>query len=237
MPGNRDRTNVILEVGVALGLGKPMVLVARRDRLPHGLVGIPMVGLESIWRLPEVIEIAWNAERHEVPLDRWHYDARKPRGVRMPALQGSDSLRQEPSHRRSRYHHLSDEALASELASAFSAAGSRVLVSDPSEPSKSSTVPDIVVWDDRLMSLFGLPLPVEIVRRSPSTKAEKDHLQRTLHASSAQSLLAVVAGNGEATTWTDGYKLILTVGAEQLLDELASASLPEALAGLLQGAT
>jgi len=93
--------------------------------------------------------------------------------------------------------------------------------------------PDLVVWDDRLLATFGLPLAVEVIKNTESSVALRPRLRRTLEQIGAKSILAVAGQGRRNYRWSNEQQLILAVSLELLEDGLRQLPLAEVLTVLL----
>jgi hypothetical protein len=227
-PGNRDRSNVIFEAGVAVGMGRPVLIIAADPKLPRSLLGLPIVTKEAQTGLADFVRDA----ARQGPVDEI------PQDERLSADQGPIELT--PVHGPGPPDgpaFLPEQELIPYLADMFRAAGSEVVLPPRVPRDRPVDNADLVIWDDSLLPVLGAPLPVEVLRSMKSSTWARARLLQTLRASGAHNLLVVAAAGHGSQRWTDGQSLILTVAAETLSDQLQGKSLAAALASMLEAAS
>ena len=149
--------NVLVEIGVAVGVGTPVVLLFSSDiRLGRELNTLPHVRRpDDLENLNETIKRVAQA-RPDRRLDRELVQ----RAALSPeaANEFQADLRDQPAGSRG------IEGLVVRL---FERSGAKVLHQPSPEPGSPPLArPDLVVWHDDLNASFGLPLPVEILVRT-----------------------------------------------------------------------
>lgn len=226
-PGNRDRSNVIFETGVAVGMGRPVLIVSADPKLPRSLLGLPVVTSDTQSALANFVRDAVRrGPVEEIPPDsriRSDLGRAEPPAVLAPSPDEGPAF-------------LPEEELITYLADMFRAAGSEVVI-PPRRPHDRQVVnADLVIWDDSLLPVLGAPLPVEVLGSIKSSTRARGRLLQTLRASGAHNLLVVTAAGYGSQRWTDGQSLILTVAAETLSDQLREKTLGAALASMLEAA-
>lgn len=232
-PGNRDRTNVMFEVGVAVGVASRVLLVTASERLPSRLHGLPFLAYDSLSvlraRVAELLAAeayAPTAAAAKLVTSRSAPDVLADRTVPAPQRQSAPGL--------SRF--ADANSIIEFLAEIVRAREGQVLI--PTEGGATSSVdrPDLVLWVDGLQATFGLPLPVEIVAKATSVSQIRKRLIRVMDGTGASSLLVVSHLDAPPTAWSDGNRLMLIVGADALMERLSAASVPDALTALLEEA-
>lgn len=227
-PRNRDRLNVIFDAGIAVGQALPVVIVSPEPKLPRGLLGLPLVEATALNKLPAVVT---NAAKSGKTV----YSQRPPRKHEYTSG-GAISADSRP-HESSQGRNLMSEAQVLNLLQAtLKKEGIKVLRPEPLLAESPTDRADLVVWDDNLQHMFGLPLPVEVIRDTRLSKNLRSRLRHTLHASGARSLIAVGVGGESSFRWADSHELILAVPADDLLQLTRRMPFHRALASLQETA-
>lgn len=149
--------NVLVEVGVAVGVGTPVVLLMSSDvRLGRELDTLPHV------RRPDDLEnLNETIMRAALARPYGHVDRES---VQQAALN--------PEAANEFQAELRDQATGSQgierlVVRLFEQSGAKVLQQPSPEPGSPPLArPDLVVWHDDLNASFGLPLPVEIFNQN-----------------------------------------------------------------------
>jgi hypothetical protein len=233
-PGDRSRTNVIFEAGVAVGRGLPVLLVAPSAELPADLRDLPFLRLDDLERLPAALDASERALR----------DAERNPPPDWNARRAMEELTSDVAYSRfgvasrppSKFASLDESALLDVVRQLLTDSDTRVLVPERRADVIAVDTPDLVLWNDGLLSSFGLPVPVEVLRRLSSSRAVLSRLRRTLRASGARSLLAVAADGDGNVRWSSGKELILVITAESLESAVRSLPIASALPALLESA-
>jgi hypothetical protein len=216
--------NVLLEVGVAVGVGTPVVLLMSSDvRLGRELDTFAHVRRpDDLESLNETIMRAALARPDGRPdRESVHRATLSPE----VANEFQAELRDQPAGPR---------AIEGLVVRLFERSGAKVLQQPSPEPGSPPLArPDLVVWHDDLNASFGLPLPVEILVRTFAPEAVLPRLRRTLNLSGAQSLLAVSALRSPPIASIEGDRAVVVVSLADLVDYLARYPLGQAL-GLLR---
>lgn len=211
---------VFFEVGAAVAVGLPVVLVGDSEGVPSALAGLQRVDPGDGQSLANAISLlSRRRPRRQAGQARGRRDEEQPSEVlvmpeKLPEGAGSSALERW-------------------LRDVLAHAGARVAFAE-SKPLADR--PDMTIWHDGLQATLGLPLPVEVLAaHSPARlPALLPRLRRTLRASGAQSLLAVYSGaSHRPARWTDGLETVLFISSDELVDELSRAPLPDALSALL----
>jgi hypothetical protein len=216
--------NVLVEVGVAVGVGTPVVLLLSSDiRFGRELDTLPRVRRpDDLENLNEAIVRAALA-RPDRNVDR--------ELVHRPALNPEVANEFQATLRDRSTDPQGIERLVVRL---FESSGAKVLRQPNPEPGSTPLArPDLVIWHDDLNASFGLPLPVEILVRTFAPEAMLPRLRRTLNLSGAQSLLALSALSSPPIASVEGDRTVVVVSLGDLVEYLANYPLGQAL-GLLR---
>lgn len=224
---NRDRSNVIFELGVAVGTGARVLVVAAKEGMPLSLRGLPAVDSKSPATVVANRALASLASDPYTP---------EPEDVKL-SLPKSDVGRPSTPTSGPSMWQLNERDLVESLAHAFRAAGARVQLPRPETSKSPMEIPDLVLWDDGLQANFDLPLPVEVVRSATSVAKIRARLLRLMDKSGAASLLVVSAASVAPSTWSDGQRFMLIVSADDISARLGKAPLGAAMAELLSEAS
>ena len=237
-PGNRDRSNVIFEAGVAVGMNLPVVVTSENPRLPRAMKGLSTVKSRSTKNLPSFVEdvlrrgVRANYSR-QIPSSRAeaNYHIRRP--INIPHIEAAPMAVNAAEDRATP---MRTDELVAYLREVFASAGAEVVVPSHSEATSNVFVPDLVVWSDDLLPVFGAPMVIEVLRRATSSTKARRRLLNLLQHTGARSLLAVAAEGEGNRVWSDGQYIILTLTVKSLFEELSRQELAPALATLLEDA-
>jgi hypothetical protein len=214
-------TNVFFEIGIATGLGTPIVLLSRgKEPRASSFESMYHVGRTSD---PET-------------LNRAIYRALQP-----PTLGVTDDHASIESaiSRESANHlllNLNDGLLAprefeANVEGFLELCGAQFIRQPESAVGMDPIArPDLVIWHDDLETAFGLPLPVELLVGTFNLEAILPRLVRTLTLSGARSLLAISARRNEPIQWVDGNRQVLAVSLLHLIELCAQVPLGGAFA-------
>lgn len=236
-PGNRDRANVVFEIGVAVGLGLPVVVVAQGEaKLPRSLQGLPTGDIELLASLEGVVMRALRAGPANDSVWPTRFPAKASlQSSRPPGLELSAAGRSFTDEK-TRFSTMSETELLLTLESLLRSGSTQVFVPKRQPDQVATQLPDLLIWDDDVLPLLGVPLPVEVIRNFSALPKVRSRLLHTMRASGATSLLAVTVDGRGSRRWSDGREVILTVASATLADALASRPLADVLADLLEAA-
>lgn len=225
-PNDAPLDNVLFEAGIAVGLGRSVVVVGDSLTLPRSLATFARVARRDLGALDQAIAMATRKRRSS-----GHARSVTKAAPAQPALSPAtaqgfvERLTKNPSER----------DFVEWVAGTFREAGAAVVFDDRQ---KGLDRADLSLWHDDLQAVFGLPLPVEVLISTRSLKPILARLQRTMRAAGATSLVAVSATQTQLhARWTDGISVIMAVDAARLVTALSTSPLPEALSELLSTAT
>lgn len=227
-PGNRSRANVLFEAGAAVGSGKPILLVGS-SKLPTDLLDFPYLPLENLKNIRSAVLASRDAARI------MEYK------IQTPSIQAGERILKSPSvdvfpSIASPYAELSERELVFAVQSALSDDESRVVAADRVGGQRGIEAPDLVLWNDELLSGFGLPIPVEVLRNYRNWRGLLPRMRRILEASGARSLIAVGGQGPRNIRWSSENELILFVTIDNLVEAVENGSVADALMELLAGA-
>lgn len=231
-PSNRDRSNVILDAGIAVGHALPTVVVSRESKLPRSLLGLPLVESAVLDDLPAVVANA--AKTGETIYSK--LPSKNHRHSPKTALPPVGRVASQVPDSRDAHDFTNEAEVLDSLRTVLINSGIKFLQPERSPGEAPRDRADLVVWDDALQHMFGLPLPIEITRYTQLSKTLRSHLRHTLRASGARSLVAVGVRGESCYRWSDGHELILTVPADDLARHISEMPFHLALASLLEKA-
>jgi hypothetical protein len=214
---------VLLDIGVALGTGTPVLLVLAGEQPGvRELADLPQLDRLLAWET--IDERLRRAARRRVPPET-------PTSAPQPAL-SAETAAEDLAILRS--EKLDSRLLEDLVVRVFQQVGAEVF-RQPANGRGESVVerPDLVVWHDDLNAGFGLPLPVEILIKTFEPKAILPRLQRTLRLSGARSLLALSARDHMPLASVDEHgRIVLIAPLALLLRYLTELSFGNALGAL-----
>jgi hypothetical protein len=223
LPAEQDPAyrSVVYEAGAAVGSGARVVVVGEAATVPPMLEGLHRI-------LPGDLQAFDDAVATAV---RKRGTRRVGSGSGVPGEAPALDTAAAAAARANLLHARSEVELVHWMMEVFRAAGASVVAA---RIGGSTAYADLTVWHDGLEAAFGLPLPVELVSAGHLLLPLVPRLRRTMRAAGTRSLLAV-SGPGRTVhaRWSGEDQQILAVDAARLVDELANASLPRALAALL----
>lgn len=236
-PGNRDRSNVIFEIGIAVGLAMPVLLVvadAENPKLPRMLQGLRTTSLDRPSNMLDAVNRAFRLgsidaipEPKATVRMRGHSRGGQ-RDPLAPEYQDPELI--------DRYSALSELELIDAVADLLKASGGQVLVPRATSGAAVDQA-DLVLWDESLLPILGAPpLPVEVVRDLRSFVGARSRLQHTMRASGANTMLVIAARGQGSRRLSDGASLMLGVAMPTLARALESQTLAGALAQALNEA-
>jgi hypothetical protein len=225
-PEDPASRNVFIEAGVAIGAGRPLLLLGDPSAVPVDLAGIPVANSEWGVGLADTIRQVAAAG----PAIPSHPAVEDDGAALAPAIA-------EQWRERLEARGLKEIEAIGVLDDVFRMAGARSKNASVAGY-RMTDVPDLAIWHDGLTATLGTPLPVEILVRATSWPAVRQRLERTLRASGGRTLLALYLGPAVDVPriWSDGSRTILVVAATDLVGELQAATLPVAMARLVERA-
>jgi nucleoside 2-deoxyribosyltransferase len=224
LDADSDDENVLFELGVAVGLGKPLfLLVSPRRRISFSLQAVPQVKA-----LPDDVEVIKFHLRQFVTSLGEHRPHSRPSKA-APIIRESASAEIMDIARRTGRE--SEAQLEEKILQALKVAG----VATQSEPKfkieKRGYRPDLVAWFPTAPASLGNPLVVELkANLLNSRRAAIDQAKAYLRATNLRTAIIIAARGANDVTFEyaeDGY--VFVVPAEQFLAELAQGSLFETL--------
>jgi hypothetical protein len=187
-------TAVPLEIGVALGRGKPVVLLiegsADLTRIPVPLRELPYITVGG--------SIQKAAERLRIELE---------------SASTNKSVRTRFSSARKLDRDRWDSVMEQEVAAALSRAGARVVAQSPVDKAARA---DLAAWFSDLISPALNPVLVEIKRRHFAHSVTISQIQHWLEELHLFFGMVVIEGTDAATWSIDREKAVVTIGFEHL---------------------
>lgn len=222
---NRERSNIFVEIGIAVGAGARVLIVASHEGLPSSLRGLPLVNPNS----PEAV-----IDRAVALMATQPYEP----NLEDVTLKAVGKVEPSTPTYNSAYWRLTERELIDSLVDSLRRAGARVHVPKAEVGMHDVESPDFVLWHDGLQPNFDLPLPVEVVRTASTVPKIRSRLLRLMDKTGARSLLVISASGAAAPArWADGERQMLSVSADSLSSGLKRASLSDVLSGLLEEAS
>lgn len=221
------RDNVLIELGIAAGCGKQVLIFApaKGDVLPTDLSG--MLAVRTSLSNRDAIEFALDQvlaapERRETHRHE-ELGLKTDRGLGGEA----DAL----MDRFAAFEGQSGFALEELVASAIRASGADVV----SESFRENAPIDLAVWADSFQSSVGNPLLIEVKRRLTHKADFKRAVENLAHAArnagSTWSLLIYGEGPSAADRWTS-FPTVLVISFRELLEAMRTASFAEVVRDL-----
>jgi hypothetical protein len=192
---NKSTENVVFEIGVALGAGRPLLIFAESDvHLPSDLLGLSVVRL-ALSDLTKVIPYIQRYLEPKVKPDVTSLSMLAPTAEHRikPRLRGAE-LRNEIQRVRNIAAHTPNlTAFESELSSLLSRIGWTVA---EARPSAKSYAPDLAVWIDEIQKEIGNPIAIEVKTRLRPGDLDRAvaQLSRYLETTSAKAGLVLYEG-------------------------------------------
>ncbi|MCX8455653.1 hypothetical protein IG195_11195 [Arthrobacter sp. TES] len=214
--GTKNRSQTYFQVGLALGAGKPVILVGEQAIPPRFLRELPFISTSFLLSHPEVLR---EPSMESIVFPPKSSDLVRSQEMSLrPRVIENDVVH----HDAQNYKSVLEIQDATHLA--FERCGATVRRSRNDDAAGQSTA-DLVVWDESLATNFGLPLPVEVKKQASLSRRQTDEFRRVMRGAGATTLLVVTDGNQRPQSWTDGDFLILlaTIGDVELALESGSA--------------
>jgi hypothetical protein len=241
--------NVFLEAGMAVGLGKTLIVVRRSDKqdIPSDLASTQIVTLNDSdsrglgFTLDQFIARSKSTVPHQVeresvysreavvPFEAGQIDLEVASDEltvkREPANLGTSMMQRQVARDASQYltesrDNISESELQSIVLNALKASGAQITAS---AESRDDGV-DIVVWDERLSRWVGNPLLIEIKKRLPSHSISSQQAQKLLERrglSAGVLLLLYMDGKPSA----ESTYPVLSLSVDDFLRELSTRAL------------
>ena len=221
--------NVIFEIGLAIGLGRPLMIFSSGDAmLPFDLANfrVEHIDISTLESAIPSIKRFFDSKEKAYPAERLIGDEAQPEKKR-PYVRGPDF-----HNELARIRALSDRPVEFEraIAGLLSSLGWTVA---EARPDARGRAPDVAVWIDEIQKEVGNPLAVEIKTSLKPVDVERVRLQLTRYLQTAGAKAGLILYGGPDLSLNfnivQSFPPILALSFDKFADLLEQERFPDAL--------